>query len=482
MPRVTWSRRDLLSLIALPVAEGACTRRRPEAKLLPSGIALPKPFRIPLPILPVLQATDDAYDVTARAARVSILPGVATEIWGYNGIFPGPAIHAESGRRAVMRLRNALPVPIVNHLHGGHTPPDSDGYPMDLVMPGAIREYVYPNRQRAATLWYHDHRMDFTGAQVWRGLVGFYIIHDEEEKRLPLPSGPKDIALALCDRSFGSDGSLRYPSIDPSLSGKPGVTDEYAGGVLGDVILVNGAPWPRFETTNTKYRLRFLNASNARRYDLEFEPELPLVQIGGDGGLLAAPVEHRALRIAPAERFDVVVDFSRVRVGSSVTLSNRAGSGGTADVMRFDVTRTEPDESEVPARLSSIAPPDPGEAIQTRTFDFSYRRDSGTWTINGKPFDATRIDARPKLDTTEIWRLRTDFSHPLHLHLVHFRVLSHSGRPLPRDAGFKDTIDLSPGEVANILVKFSGYRGRYVFHCHNLEHEDMAMMANFEVV
>jgi spore coat protein A len=382
-----------------------------------------------------------------------------------------------------MRLRNALPVPIVNHLHGGRTPPESDGYPTDLVAPGSIREYVYPNQQRAATLWYHDHRMNFTGAQVWRGLAGFYILHDDEEKRLPLPAGQREIALAICDRSFSADGSLEYPSLDASLTGRPGVAHEYMGGVLGDVILVNGAPWPRLAVARAKYRLRFLNASNARRYELAFEPALPFIQIGGDGGLLAAPVVHRTLRIAPAERFDTIVDFSRAGAAGVFTLINRAATGPQAQVMRFHVAeRVELKGTAIPPKLSIFVPPDPAEAVRTRTFDFSYLRGSGTWTINGKPFEMDRMDAQPRLDSTEIWQLRTDFSHPLHLHLVHFRVLSHSGRPGSWDAGYKDTIDLGPGEVASVLVKFSGYRGRYVFHCHNLEHEDMAMMGNFEVV
>jgi spore coat protein A len=235
-----------------------------------------------------------------------------------------------------------------------------------------------------------------------------------------------------------------------------------------------------------KYRFRILNASNARRYELALDAShagsASFVQIGSDGGLLAAPLAQRTIRIAPAERFDVVVDFSRLRIGSSVTLVNRAGDGPAAQIMRFDVVRAERDESSVPAKLSDVRAPKPEEAGNTRVFDFSYQRASHSWRINGKAFDPIRMDARPKLDATEIWQLKTDFSHPLHLHLVHFQVLGHSGRPAPYDAGWKDTIDLSPGQTANILVRFTGHRGRYVFHCHNLEHEDMSMMGNFEVL
>ena len=509
---MNWTRRDVLKLatgagLTLPLWESGCLHGRPQARLLLSRAPQPKLFEATLPAIPALKPTssdggEDFYEVTARPARAAILPGLSTEIWGYNGSFPGPTIEARCGRRVSLRLHNALPRPIVNHLHGGRTPPESDGYPTDFVIPKGfvsprhmhdplarvaeeVREYVYPNEQRAATLWYHDHRMDFTAPQVWRGLAGFYILRDEEEARLPLPRGDKEIALLICDRSFDADGSFLYPALDPSLLEKPGVPMEYMGGVLGDVILVNGAPWPRLEVANTRYRFRILNASNARRYELALDPAPvggpAFVQIGSDGGLLAAPVAHRTIRTVPAERFDLIVDFSRYPVGSKVTLLNKAADGAQGQIMRFDVTRQERDASAIPQQLSRTDFPNPSSAVATRVFNFAYRGMNG-WTINRKPFDPARMDARPRLDTTEIWRLQTDFNHPLHLHLVHFQVLSHSGRPGPYDAGWKDTIDLGPGQSADILVRFTGYRGRYVFHCHNLEHEDMSMMGNFEVI
>ena len=501
-----YSRREALRYAGVTGAGllSGCLISRPETQVLPSRAPLPTLFRASLPILPTLKptrsdATTDFYDVTVRQASARILEGMDTTIWGYNGVFPGPTIEARVGRGVSLRLRNALPVPIVNHLHGGKTSPEYDGYPTDLIMPAGgfpqphmhdpmakitegEREYKYVNDQRAATLWYHDHRMDFTAPQIWRGLAGYYILRDAEEERLGLPRGDQEIALLICDRSFDADGSFLYPSLDPSLRGVPGVDARYMGGVLGDVILVNGAPWPRLEVANIKYRFRILNASNARRYNLALEGPASLVQIGSDGGLLAQPLAHRSIRIAPSERFDVVVDFSKCPIGSKVTLLNKAADGQTGQIMRFDVLRRERDQSDLPAKLSDIPAPRPEDAVTTRVLDFSFRRASHTWTINGNPFDAGRMDARPKLDTVEIWRLQTDFSHPLHLHLVHFQVLGHSGRPGPYDAGWKDTIDLGPGQTANILVRFAGYRGRYVFHCHNLEHEDMSMMGNFEVV
>jgi len=507
------SRREILKLTAgsasallIPAIESNCVHGRPQARLLRSRVPARPPFREELPLIPVVKpskadSSTDYYDVTVQEGNIEILPGLKTRVWGYNGIFPGPTIEATRGRCVTLRLRNSLSVPIVNHLHGGHTPPESDGYPTDLILPPGFvashmhdpmarianewRVYTYTNQQRAATLWYHDHRMDFTAPQVWHGLAGFYIIRDEEEKQIALPRGDKEIPLMICDRSFNSDGTFLYPSLDASLLQQPGVPPEYMGGVLGDVILVNGAPWPRLEVANTKYRLRVLSASNARRYELALDPALggtpSFIQIGSDGGLLESPVTHRSIRIAPAERFDLIVDFSKYRIGSMVTLLNQADSGPTGQIMRFNVARREPDNTVIPTQLSRITFPNPGQAVVTRVFNLSYRGAQG-WTINGKPYGPTRMDAKPKLDSTEIWRLETDFNHPLHLHLVHFQVLSHSGRPGPYDSGWKDTIDLGPGQTANILVRFSGHRGRYVFHCHNLEHEDMSMMGNFEVI
>jgi FtsP/CotA-like multicopper oxidase with cupredoxin domain len=251
-------------------------------------------------------------------------------------------------------------------------------------------------------------------------------------------------------------------------------------GVFGDVILVNGAPWPQLEVSNARYRFRLINGSNARRYQLRLSTG-GFTQIGSDGGLLAAPVEHTALTIAPGERYDVVVDFSRYRVGEQITLINALGEGRTADVMRFVVTRSEPDSSRVPAVLSTVPKLAGSDAVATRQFDFRWR--DNQWTINGRSYDPTAVIATPKLDTVELWRFTSDFHHPVHLHLAQFQVLSRNGRaPLALDGGWKDTVDIRPYEVVEVLARFVGYRGRYMIHCHNLEHEDMAMMANFQVL
>jgi FtsP/CotA-like multicopper oxidase with cupredoxin domain len=292
--------------------------------------------------------------------------------------------------------------------------------------------------------------------------------------------------LILCDRSFAADGTLLYPSLDPTLTSTPGVLPAYMDGVLGDVQLVNGAPWPHLEVTATRYRFRILNASNARRYCLALQTGdghgAPFVQIGSDLGLLTRAQALDSITVTPAERFDVVIDFGRFAPGTDVTLVNTLETGALRQIMRFHVTRRAADDSTVPTQLSRSETLNPGQAVATRHFDFRYSG-GGPWTINGRPFDPNGTWATPRLGTVERWRLTSDFHHPIHLHLAQFQVLTRDGRaPEATDAGWKDTVDLRPYEVVEILARFNGYTGRYMLHCHNLEHEDMAMMANFRVV
>ena len=496
------SRRDLLRVlggaaaatgVGLPLISGIAGASS-TGTLVPSRLPLPRPFQRPLPIpptpLPVSTAGGvDRYEIVQRPGTAEMLPGVATPIWGYDGRFPGPTLRTRSGRPVVVHHRNELPIPTVVHLHGGHTPAESDGFPTDLLYPAGTdaatahadhrmdplaritigaRDYRYPMRQRAATLWYHDHRMDFTGPDVWRGLAGFHIVSDDEDDRLPLPRGDRDLPLLIADRSFAADGTLAYP----------GAAERMAG-VLGDVVLVNGVAWPFHEVDGARYRLRLLNAANARRYRLVLDPPAPFVQIGTDGGLLEAPREHDAIEMAPAQRFDVVVDFGRYPPGTRVRMINTFGSGTTRDVLQFRVSGRVVDDTTVPAVLSTAHTEKP---VRTRTFRFRHDDVHGMpgWTINGAPFDPMVSIARPCLGETEVWRLTSDFHHPVHLHLAPFRVLSRGiGGPGPYDHGWKDTIDLRPAEQASLLVRFDDYAGRFVLHCHNLEHEDMSMMATF---
>ena len=517
----TLSRRRFLGAVGAGAVAGmaisACgtiTTERSGA-LISSRLPLPRRFSVPLPIPATVEPVGGAVELVQKVTSVEIIPGTRTEIWGYDGTFPGPTLELRSGQPTVVRVTNELPVPTSTHLHGGVTPPEFDGYPTHLVVPEASAghfepgagshaandssawrlttgtfEHEYPVDQAAGTLWYHDHRMDFTGPQVYRGLAGLAIVRDDVDDALPLPKGDKDIPLMICDRAFEADGSFSYPSVDPTLLDEPGVEGDYHQGVEGDVILVNGAPWPELEVEASRYRFRILNASNARRYELRLDPPPPagpaFIQVGSDVGLLAAPQELDTVRLASAERADVVVDFGAYPVGTEVIVRNRLDSGPAGDVMRLRVARNGTDDSAVPARLTDVEVLSRSQAVRRRAFDF---RRSGPgaggpmWKVNDNAFDPAVTLATPELGTTELWTFTSDFHHPVHIHLAHFQVYRRNGKtPAPMDAGWKDTVDLRPYEVVEVLVKFSGFPGRYVMHCHNLEHEDMAMMANFDVV
>lgn len=484
--------------------------------LLRSRLTLPEPFTVPLSVPEVAKPVEGGsrYDIVQRPAQIEIVPGTRTEVWGYNGTFPGPTFDVRSGEPITVSITNELPVPTSTHLHGGVTPPEFDGYPTHLIVaedqaesfdpstatndhmehghdPSAWQlstgqfEHEYPLDQPAATLWYHDHRMDFTGPQVYRGLAGMFIVRDDIDDGLPLPKGDKDIPLLLADRAFEEDGSFRYPSVDPTLLEEAGVEGGYHQGVEGDVILVNGAPWPELEVDATRHRFRILNASNARRYDLRLDPPPPdgdaFVQVGSDVGLLAEPQGLDAIVLAGAERADVVIDFGEYPVGTEVRLINELDTGAAHNVMRFRVARGGTEDSEIPTKLAEVEPLSVDDVAKKVQFDF--RRTGGGWTINGELFDLQASLANFELGTTALLTFTTDFHHPVHLHLGHFQVHKRNGRsPDTRDAGWKDTVDVRPFEVVEVLAKFDGFRGRYLTHCHNLEHEDMAMMANIDIV
>ena len=451
----------------------------------PPVIPFQAAFRTPSVSAPARADADtDYYEITMRPAVVEILPGRPTTIWGFNGEFPGPTIRARRGRRVVVRqINNLADAKPSIHLHGGHVEPGFDGYPTDVIPPGAAKHYVYPNRQIASTLSYHDHEMHRTGRNVYMGLFGAYLIEDEVEGGLNLPSGAYDVPVIVQDRAFRTDGSLLY---------SPTMMD----GAMGDVILVNGVPQPRFEVANRRYRLRILNGSNARAYELALSSGQSFVQIATDGGLLPRPVRRTTIPLSPFERVEVIVDFSEVPVGSQVILRNDAELGRTGQIMLFDVARQEADPSTVPAELRPLERLDEGSATATR--DFVLGMSMGTdgnrgmdgmngmgWAINGQAFDPARIDASPRLGSTEIWRFRNRsmMPHPVHVHLNMFQILDRNGTP-PSEAesGWKDTVAVAPDETVRVIVKFTDFAGLYMVHCHNLEHEDNGMMAQFEVV
>ena len=458
----------------------ACARRSARTDAIPR---FNLPLKIPPVLAPTVRAPDhDEYTVVQREATQEILPGQVTKIWGYEGLFPGPTIRVRRNRTAVVHVTNQLPTHTATHLHGGINPPDSDGFAADMVMPGKSRTHTYPNRQRASTLWYHDHAMDLTGENICRGLAGFYIVEDDEEQALPLPRGSFDVPLLFQDRAFNADGSFAYDTARHN-------------GFEGDVMLVNGVPWPTLEVSARRYRFRLLNGCNARLLQLGLSGADPFTLIGTDQGLLPEPVVINSLPLAMAERAEVIIDFSRHAVGTRLFVLNTLETPARAPLLRFDVVKQEADDSAIPAHLSEPGFLERPKTATTRTWSFRPTfslRDLPapiTWTINGQRFDPNRSDAAVPLDEVEFWRFRNEAPvrfmgspHPTHVHLAHFLILERNGKPpLVHERGWKDTVSLDNGEDVLVMLRCEQFRGRYMLHCHNLEHEDHAMMSRFDV-
>ncbi|MFF0413581.1 multicopper oxidase family protein [Kitasatospora sp. NPDC004745] len=444
-----------------------------------AGPALAPKFTTAMPVPPLLTPVStaggtDTYTMTMLRASARILPGLRTDVLTYNGSFPGPVIRARSGRPVMVRHTNLLDEGVSVHLHGARVPTDSDGDPMNLLATGRTRTYTYPNDQAHASLWFHDHAHHLESEHVYRGLAGFYLLTDETERALPLPSGQYDLPIALRDARFDTDGNLVYRMDDPFNR---------------TTILANGRPWPKVDVAARKYRLRLLNSSNLRFFSLRLADGGPITQIGSDGGLLERPHLTDTVDLSPGERADVVIDFSRYPVGSSIALTNTLPPGPTehvGQVLRFDITRPAHDPSSVPAVLRTL-PALPAPARE-RTVVLQVDEDGRAeprGLIDGKVYDPARVDARVAHGTSEIWTVvnaNKDVPHNFHLHLVQFRVLARNGAaPSPAEAGLKDTVRLLPGESVRLQAVFDSYRGRYPYHCHLLDHSAMGMMAQMEI-
>ncbi len=486
-----------------------------------------KPWVDPLPILPIAASSGvrpspenpavklPYYRIPMRETMVKLhrdLP--PTRVWTYGGSFPGPVFDTRSGQGLLVEWANELPahhfLPIdhtlhgaeadkpevrtVVHLHGGRTPAASDGYPEDWFVPGKSGTCFYPNRQDAAMLFYHDHAMGINRLNIYAGLEGLFIVRDALEDSLNLPSAKYEIPLMIFDRMLRTDGSLDYPT-----SGNPKAP--WVPEVFGDAMLVNGKLAPYLEVEPRKYRFRIMNGANGRFFRLSFGDLFEFHQIGSDQGFLAAPVAEKRMLLAPGERGDVVFDFS-AHAGKEVLLKS-----DTFDLLQFRVSPAPvTDTSSLPSVLRPVARIPESQAVKTRRLTLNEKMDlvqnSMGMLLNNTPWHMP-VTEKPVLGTTEIWELvnLTEDTHPIHLHLVKFQILDRrkidtfeylakgtvrylapAVPPPPSDAGWKDTVRVDSGLIVRIIVPFVGFAGRYVWHCHLLEHEDNEMMRPFEVV
>jgi FtsP/CotA-like multicopper oxidase with cupredoxin domain len=445
-----------------------------------------------------------------RKAPVRVLPtGPRTDMWTYAGTWPGPTIRRPSGRDTTVTFVNDLPSSagaMSVHLHGDHHASRDDGQPdRFLVRHGRARTYHYPltyagEPEPSSFFWYHDHRMDHTARNNWRGLQGMFIVTDAASRGLRLPKGRRDLPLMVADRSFRTGNQLADPfRAGPTMvhhHGEMLFTGDHAppnDATTGTHVLVNGRYLPQVGVTATRYRLRLLNASSASAYAFALSDGRPLIQIGTGNGLLPRPVARSQVLLGPAQRADVIVDFhgeegTDVMLESQPRTDSTAGTGSrSAPLMQFRVLRPARDRSVIPARLPSpeLAPA-PRRVSKTWTFDLTGNARTGTaWTINGHAFDPDRVDHRARLGTVERWRLRntSDVTHYVHIHAEQWRTLLRDGkRPPPWERGLEDTWKLDPGEVVEVAARFTDYTGPFMIHCHMLDHEDHGMMARFDVV
>jgi spore coat protein A, manganese oxidase len=494
------------------------------------------------------------YEVAMKQVKQKLHSDLPpTTVWGYNGLYPGPTFEVRRNQPIFVKWENHLPfehllpvdrtlhgtdanqpsVRTVVHLHGGRVRPENDGFPEAWFTKNFknfgdkfLHEvYYYPNCQRATTLWYHDHALGITRLNVYAGLAGFYLIRDDKEEKLNLPKGKYEIPLVIQDRSFYLSGKRRgelfYPSqpgqlpppqisppINPDLP-NPSVVPEF----FGDTILVNGKVWPYLEVEPRKYRFRVLNGSNSRFYRMRLSSGQNFFQIGTDGGLLEAPVETPVIILAPGERADVIIDFSK-HSNQRIILTNDApspfpdGDPPTQDmtqIMEFRVTQkiSHPDRSDIPGTLSCLERLQQTSMVPVRRNTLVESRDEFNrlkLLLNNMEWDERPITETPYNGTTEVWELYnlTPDTHPIHLHLVQFQILNRQtiqvnedgsisliGTPRdpdPNERGWKDTVRANPDEVTRIIARFGPFKGIYPWHCHILEHEDHEMMRPYEVL
>jgi len=497
--------------------------------------------------------TDVDIELTAKEANVQLLPGNKTKVWMFDGNlisgdkialqklgngYLGPVIRVMKGQKIRIRFKNQLPEESIVHWHGMHVPEKDDGHPKDVIGNGDTYVYEFEIMNRAGTYWFHPHPHGRTGPQVYNGLAGLFIVTDDEEQQLKLPSGEYDAPIVIQDRQFDSNNQLVYL--------RRGRMDRM-NGFLGNRILINGNPDRELSfKSGCVYRLRFLNGSNSRFYKLAWEDGTPLVIIGKDGSLLDSPKSKPYIMLGVAERIDVWLDLRNKPQGSQMIMESLSFSpgmmgmmgrgqnnlplGSEYEILKISIDKAGSNNFQLPQKLAVFNKLDPATAVNRnnpRTFSFFMRRMQ--WTINGRTWEMTGVteEETVKLDTTEIWeivnsgggmmgngnmmgergRMRDrgemesdrgmmeggmQMPHPFHIHHLQFNILERDVSGVNSriwnsvkdgfiDEGWQDTVLLMPGMSVKLIMRFEDFKGLFLYHCHNLEHEDMGMMRNFKV-
>ncbi len=464
-------------------------------------------------------------ELALRAAptEAAILPGAPSQVWSFTGdlirgpaetlqpvpdSYLGPTIRVARGAKVRIHFTNDLPQESIVHWHGLHVPADMEGHPRDAIATGRRYTYEFEVRNRAGTYWYHPHPHGKTGLQVYAGLAGLFIVEDAAEERLALPRGEHDMALVLQDRLFNPDNQLVYLTHHM----------DRMTGFVGERALVNGRAAFRQTVAARPHRLRILNGSNARIYRLAWDDGRPLTVIGSDGGLIETPLERASVLLGPAERVELWVDFGEWGRGQEAVLVSkfidlaavsalpgmgmmgprrgRMGAspmpnGAPHTLARFTVRGAAGRDPRLPDRLApaeAFEMPESAAGLQVKRFDLAMNHMRGT--INNRTFEMQGVaeEETVALDSSEIWEFvnrggMPPLPHPIHVHGLQFKVLGRLGAPFSDvlDQGWKDTVLLMPGERVRLQMRFADYPGLFLYHCHNLEHEDMGMMRNYYV-
>lgn len=422
--------------------------------------------------------TGTQFDLTLQTGSKQFIAGQSTQTYGINGDYLGPALKVRKGDVVTLNVTNKLPESSTLHWHGMHVPGNMDGGPHQLIQENEVWQAQYSINQQAGTNWFHPHQEGVTGRQVYWGLAGLMIVEDEVTDQLDLPNtwGEDDIPLIIQDRRFNDDGSFAYLDTQQDIT----------MGMQGDNYLVNGTLDAVLDVANKAIRFRLLNASNARFYQLQFSDNRNFQQIATDSGLRETSAAMNSLILSPAERTEIVVDFS-ADLGQTLSLLDVNNNNKT--LLTININQIATTTTTIPTQLTSLNIPDANSAVRTRSFTLGMDGNN-TFTINGLSMDMARIDQTVPLNAIEIWEVTNTMgmAHNFHIHATHFYLLERNGSAANialYEQGYKDVVRLDPFDSVKFVVQMTDYTtdasAPYMFHCHILEHEDNGMMGQFIV-